>query len=909
MAFTKTFQLNPLRVDSEDILSKLGQGMTVITGNQRLAHVLRQQFDQATIIKNTKTWLTPEILPWNAWLQRLYEEALVSGELSEFKCLLTPQQERTIWQEIIAAELPFQLMNRAALQVQKAWQLIHEWCLPQDGSLFQYNDDSRLFWKWQLLFQTFCQQKNWLSAACLSDKLRYYFTLGTLRVPDQLVLTGFDELMPQQLALLKTLDQLGCRVQWLQLEQKVSQVGQLACADSRQEAALMARWVRQKLEDNPEVLIGIVVPELSVYRESIMYALDNTLIPQVFHPDSQDQERPYNVSLGKPLSTFPLVAIALKLLDLFQSTVGLQDISRLLHSPFITGWKQEASARALLDVQLRHIGEPSVSISTLQYFASQTNQSYACAVLVQRLSALMAWLRTCPREDHPGQWAQRFTQLLKIVGWLEEYRLSSEEYQTMEAWNALLTELATLDWVTGKIPWSTALSQFRQMARERIFQPKTGVAPVQVLGPLEAQGIQFDYLWVMGLHDGVWPPLPRPNPFIPLPLQRDNDLPRSSEQRELAVASLLMQRIVTSADEVVISYPLSNGEEELRPSPLLKNYPVLGTDAFSSEKFVSWRDAVHRSARLIELLHDSAPFLEQTMIRGGSRIFKLQAACPFRAFAELRLGAQPLGQIQIGLNAMARGNVLHRIMEKVWDKLDSHEQLMALHATELSALVLDQVNAAILEIAPRYPQTFTKRFRAMEINRLHQQVLEWLELEKKRQSFRVIEKEKCYEMKVGALGFQIKIDRIDEISDGQRLIIDYKTGQAKPSQWFGERPDEPQLPLYSMISTDELAGIAFAQMRVNQIAFSGVTVAEKVLPGVKSYEQLSQTRELGGWPQVLAHWRATLEKLGESFHQGVATVDPRKNPAACSFCTLQPLCRINELTILDEVSTEAEDEL
>ncbi len=905
----KTFRLNPLRVDNEDILSKLDQGVTVITGNQRLAHVLRQQHGRAAIIKNMKTWLTPQILPWSAWLQGLYEEVLVSGELSEFKHLLTQQQERTIWQEIIAAELPFQLMNRAALQVQKAWQLIHEWCLPQEGSLFQYNDDSRLFWEWQLLFQTICQQKNWLSAARLSDKIRHYFTLGTLRVPDQLVLTGFDELIPQQLALLKTLDQLGCKVLWLQLKQKINQAGQLACADSRQEAALMARWVRQKLEDNPEVQIGIVVPELSAHRESIIYALDNILVPQVFHPDGQDQERPYNVSLGKPLSSFPLVVTALKLLDLFKSTVGMQDISRLLHSPFIAGWKQESSARALLDVQLRNIGEPSVSISTLQYFASRTNQSYACAVLVKKLDALTAWLRTCPQEDHPGQWAQRFAQLLKLVGWLEEYRLSSEEYQTMEAWNVLLAELATLDWVAGKIPWSAALSQFKQMARERIFQPKTGVAPVQVLGPLETQGIQFDYLWVMGLHDGVWPQLPRPNPFIPLPLQRNNGLPRSSEQRELTVASLLMQRIVTSADEVVISYPLSNGDEELRPSPLLRDYPVLEADTLSSERFVSWRDAVHRSARLTELQHDSAPFLEQTMIRGGSRIFKLQAACPFRAFAELRLGAQPLGQIQIGLNAMARGNLLHRIMEKVWDKLDSHEQLMALHATELSALVLDQVNAAIHEIAAHYPQTFTKRFRAMEINRLHHQVLEWLEQEKKRQPFRVIEKEKRYEMKVGALSFQIKIDRIDEISNGQRLIIDYKTGLANPGQWFGERPDEPQLPLYSMISTDELAGIAFAQVRAGQMTFSGVTVAEKILPGVKSYEQLAQVRELGSWLQVLAYWRAMLEKLGESFHQGVATVDPRKNPAACGFCTLQPLCRINELTVLDEVSIEAEDEL
>lgn len=89
----------------------------------------------------------------------------------------------------------------------------------------------------------------------LPDHLQRYFERGALQTPAGLVLIGFDELIPQQLSLLQTLDRSDCKMQWLQLMPKASQTVQIACADSRQEASLMARWARQKLEDNPEAQI------------------------------------------------------------------------------------------------------------------------------------------------------------------------------------------------------------------------------------------------------------------------------------------------------------------------------------------------------------------------------------------------------------------------------------------------------------------------------------------------------------------------------------------------------------------------------------------------------------------------------------------------------------------------------
>ena len=46
------------------------------------------------------------------------------------------------------------------------------------------------------------------------------------------------------------------------------------------------------------------------------------------------------------------------------------------------------------------------------------------------------------------------------------------------------------------------------------------------------------------------------------------------------------------------------------------------------------------------------------------------------------------------------------------------------------------------------------------------------------------------------------------------------------------------------------------------------------------------------WEEALAHWRASLDALGEAFARGDAHVDPLRG--VCDYCHLALLCRINE---------------
>lgn len=892
-----------------EVFDALDRGATLITGNNRLAGAIRQAFEQAAMNKGLEVWPTPHLLPWTAWLQSTWEEAVVSGALPDL--LLTSQQEQRIWEDIITqtvADQPLQQLTGTVRRAQEAWQLVQSWQLALDAAAFNYNNDSTAFWQWASRFEARCAEQGWLPLARLADELKRCIQAGALVMPAELVLIGFDELTPQQRSLLQTFVASGCDVQWMQQAGQQSQAARIGCVDVRAEAATVARWVRQRLEENPRAEIGVVVPELASQRDIVIQALDGVLVPHAINPGQQSVTRPYNISLGPPLSEYPIINVALKLLGLLQPTISLEDAGRLLRSPFIAGWEQEADARALLDRRLRETGELHVSLNSLRYYASQTSQAYSCPLFADNLDAWIIAARDCPRINSPGIWSERFAGLLAVIGWAGGRSLSSEEYQAAEAWRELLGTFAALELVTEPMNASLAVAQLRRMAGERTFQPQTGVVPVQVLGMLETSGLHFDHLWVMGLHDGIWPMSPRPNPFIPLPLQRGAGLPHSSEERELQVSRITTSRMLASATEVVVSFPLRSGEEELRASPLIADLVSLDAETLRLWPAPTWRDGVHLSARLMPLQEDPAPPIEQTEVSGGSAVFKLQAACPFRAFAELRLGARALGQADIGLDAMTRGSLMHSVLEKVWRALDSHQQLIAMDTSQLETLVGNKVSEAIDAIANRYPQTFTGRFRQLEAERLCRQVLQWLELEKQRVPFHVVEMEEKHAAIAGGVRVQLKVDRIDALADGRQLVIDYKTGEVMPGQWFGERPDEPQLPLYSMVVEDYVAGVLFAQVRAGGMAFIGVAEEEGLVPGVKSFEKLRQTRDASSWSVVLRDWRATMERLGEAFHNGEAAVDPKQYPVTCSYCDLKPLCRINELREGADESSSKEDQ-
>jgi probable DNA repair protein len=879
---------------NQDIIATLKAGATLVTASQRLARHLAATYGAAQQAQSAQVWEAPDILPWHQWLERFWQESFGLLDADAPQLLLSDFQEQTLWEEVIRAadsENPLLQVPAAARSAREAWQLLHAWKLSIPRSRESASEDVSAFARWAKAYGQRCASGNWLDSARLPDAVRNAIAAGRLAPPHSLILAGFDELTPQQDALLNAVRAAGVTVTPLTPADQTARTARVGYDDRRAEIHAAAAWARAALESG-QTRIGVVVPDLSVQRASIVRLFDEALVPAALLPGS-DVVRPYNVSLGESLAAWPVIHAALLLLEFGTGSLPVARLGTLLRSPFLAGATSEASARAQLDALLRQEGEETVSISALLR-RTQVELAKPQATAPQLHAQLRVWRDNIPARSKqfvPSAWSEQFAALLKLAGWPGDGPLDSDSHQAVMAWRELLAAFAAQDVVSTRPAYAEALATLRRMAGERVFQPQTPAAPVQVLGLLEASGLDFDSLWVMGLDDEIWPESPRPNPFLPLEMQRTRGLPHASAERELEFARRLTERLAASAGNVVFSHPLNSGDEKRRASPLLQAFPELQPSDFPAP--LPGLASHLFAARAVETLSDEqAPALAPgSAVKGGTRLFQYQAACPFRAFATLRLDARSPEEPEPGLDAKARGMLLHSALEALWNTLASHAALCSMAEGALMNAIGTAVHAALDELARDRSQTLTGRFREIEAKRLTRLLRAWLEEEKARAPFKVVAAEQKTTIKLGGLVVEGRMDRVDELEDGTRVILDYKSGKTSTKSWEGERPDEPQLPLYAidMRQRQPVAAALFAQLRAGELGFNGLAARTGIAPKVKPAGENE-----GVWQAQLDAWQTTLTTLAEAYRAGDARVDPKEFPRTCEYCGLQALCRVHE---------------
>lgn len=859
-------------VPQTELLARLAQGhaarLTVVTPNRRLAQALAREFDLGQSAAGKPVWETADVLPFAAFVERLYEDALYSERAAGLPLLLTDAQSRALWEAAIRASRwgeGLLAVPQAAADCARAWELAQGWRLEGALAAFPGNDDAQAFAEWAREYARRCAREGHTDAARLPDVVAPLLRESALRKPRQLVAYAFDAFTPQEREFLDACAQQGIEVRTCVPERRVDLRPTLRVFPSaREELDAAAQWARAKFEAGAQ-RIGVVVPELGQRRKEVVRVFSRTLHPAHNLPDAERRALPFNVSLGAPLADYALVRAALSILELAAGEVPFEQASRLVRSPFIAGADGEMAKRALLDASLRRVAPATVNLGKLVGLVRNA------PLLRQRLEALFAMGK--PENASPHDWARHFTGLLKAAGFPGR-SLDSDEFQAQAKLNETLAEFARLERVAPRMAHREAIAKLRRLCADTLFQPESPDAPIQVLGILESAGLAFDALWVSGLTDEAWPLRARPNPFIPPALQKKAGIPEASPEATLERCRRITDNWLHAADEVVVSHPAHDEDRVLLGSPLISGVPgSSGTPETRSD--ARYRDSIFAARQIETVVDEQAPALATSTPKGGTRILSDQAACPFRAFARHRLAAEALEEPVEGLDARARGLLLHTLMKELWTALKGSDGLKG----DVAPAIEKAARTAVSEAGIEEPMAGLERKRLTKLAR------EWLDVEKERAPFQVVAMEEKRELSVAGLKLNGRIDRMDKLASGGHAVIDYKTGNPSPNQWMGGRPEDPQLPLYALNAAAPVSAVAFAKLKTGAMRYMGFSQAKDAMPKLKQAEN---------WAALLAGWKAELESLGGAFAAGDARVDPKKLLATCRYCDLQPLCRVYE---------------
>jgi len=887
------------------ILGALEAGTTVVTANRRLSRELVANYDQHQLATGATAWHSADVLPLDAWLRKIWE--LLGVSLKSQPLVLNDGQLYAIWQQLIAKDIsehanhsrPLWNTHASAKAGINALKIIRVHKIDPGKFATSGHPDHQCFVRWFDQFSNRCTRENWIDHYQLADLVAG----SSHQLPRQhLLLAGFHRIGPQQQALVDALEVAGHQLQIIDYLQDLPEQSECMTFDHNEEQWRAAgQWAREILAEHPHRRIAIVAPDLGKYREVIEHGLKESLCPLALINPGDAANQPYHLSLGTNLASHPASGSGLKLLEfVFARGATIAQISEQIVSPYIVGAQNELGERSALAMRLPRLLPYESNLTRLldeMDYQMQQKQMEPCPILYNTLQQSIQLMLELPAKDTAANWALHFTDMLEIFDWPGECNPGSDEFQAINAFRQRLNQLAELDLVLGKIRIDSALGWLRRRLSDQLFQVEAKQAQVQVLGILETTGLDFDHVWFGGLIEPDWPPGSRPNPFIPITLQREAGVETSSVDAARQYADLLQHGLFASAGDIVLSRHLYDGDVLLECSPLVMQCGALNAQTAKTTPSV------------VELLHDQKPEFESidenkgpaldldTPVAGGTGLMQMQSQCPRGAFARFRLGAEPLHERQQGLDAAERGSLVHRALELAWNNIKDSTSLHALSDQDLSDILYQCCIEASIPFKIRSgcgDQFFTSQTRWLK-----SLATEWFELEKQRvEPFQVLDTEQKAQLNLAGLALRFSIDRVDRLGDGRLALIDYKTGsQNSVADWLEARPAAPQLPLYTITQDGDVSVVAYAQVRAGSCCYIGLSDQQAFAgdnSGTIKITDINDHRNTKGvfhdWQVLEQYWQHNLEALAREFVNGDFSVDPDAT-GLCSHCPTPSFCR------------------
>jgi len=838
-----------------DALSDEG---VVVTASRRLARELRQAHDRDQLIIGHKTWQTPDIQFIDDWLDRLLGDSL---EAASLPVRIHSQAATVLWEQSLDGVLYRRLPGFAGMvrQCSNAAALVQQWQVSwQELNARAAGPEQDLFASAAKSYSATLQRNSWIDGATMPAAVAAQVSKKNTCNPSRVCLAGFDRLWPSLEQLLDALGEAGVRISQAESRPRATKVSITSLEDSNSELRAAGAWARATLADNPELRVAIVCPDLQANASTVASLIREGFVPGWQYAGSR-YGNAVDVSYGQSLADYPVIGIALMLLRWVNEGLSSREVSILLRSSSVG--EGMVSGRCRLELALRRIPDRYWRVADLlrvlqdPHAGVDADQWHACMARIAEAAG--QW----PDKVGPAKWAERFDQLLANAGWPGNGSQDSEEYQLLNRWRDLLNELARLEAVLPALSCRDAVSRLTSLAADTIFQAESEGRVLPVIGALEAAGMEFDRIWVSGFDAGRWPARGHPMAYVSRQLQKDYGMPDATPQDSLAFSRRVMERLLHSADEVVLSWAQNADGVGQQASPLLAKIDAGYREV---QKDPGWH--------ALELLNDDRvaasakdsvpPVAADERIKGGAYTVQRQVSDPFSAFAFGRLRVSELSLFQSGLSASIRGSAVHNALSHVYANKPSQSDIRSWDQQEREKFSEESAVRALSGFI-RHANPSLRRIIEMERSRIRQLLMQFFIAETEREEFQVVLVEQDLPYSGNGVVLQLRVDRVDRLDDGSLLIIDYKTGAEKALLNRQGELHDLQLMVYAIAVPEDIlamsngiGGLTLINLNSGKISLKG-------------------TRRDSEWPTSFARW--TLDT--EAAIKGIATGDARVNIA------------------------------
>lgn len=830
----------------------------VVTASRRLARELRDTYNQQQVAAGHQSWLTPAIYSWHDWLSRQLDRVREPASLPR---ILDNASSALVWEHCLRQYCPEGLPGFSGLvrQAIQSWLRLQDWRIPvSELHAAARSLDERIFAEAAQDYQRRLVENHWIDAGGKAELLARLLEAGTLIPAAGVTLAGFDRVSPAVQQVIAVLKASGGNVNIAPAAANDSTPSITSFDQPDGELRAAGAWARLQLDADPTAKTAIVVPGLESDSAGIARLIREGLVPG-WQYGGPEFAAAANVSYGRRLADYPAISIALLALRWVHRPLASREISVLLRSRCLIS--DTTTGRCRLEIELR--GHPDQHWSPedfLRVFSTDDDAEDAKRFF-DGVSALVEMQADQDERLRPGEWVRRIDTLLTSLRWPGPASLESDEFQLVNRWRELLNEYARVELVATLVDFGEAVQRLGGMATDILFQPESGPGLVQVLGVLEATGMEFDNVWVCGMDSSQWPPNSTPARFISLSLQRQYRMPDATPADTLEFGRQVLRGFAASGKRCIFSYVTSGEDLQLTPTSLLDEFQC---EVMEQCEDPGWHPTKLATAHALPVESDdpAPPVGAHERIRGGAYTLQRQFTEPFGAFVHGRLGVRLLDRFSPGLSPGVRGNIVHSSLHNLLVTRPSQDDIIGWTKDERLRRIGSAVDAALAEHG-RYADPVLKQILRFERERLLRLLDSFLAAETKRVPFTIagVEQEVTYIN--SGLEMKLRIDRIDRLSDGSLFVIDYKTGITKHFLDRSGELTDLQLVVYAdALQGDAVGGLALINIDSRTIDFKGAGA------GGEWSRKYTDT-----WHETLESWRTEVHRTIEQFVAGDVRVN------------------------------------